>query len=191
MSSPLRIYIDFEFSDFLHRDIISIGAITESGETFYKENADEYDTHASEWTRTNVYPLLQPEFAVSLNELEARLWSWFDDLECEQIQIISDYKGDYDLLLELLNEKHPKFIEDPIFLYDSFVATCVSTGLYDKEFQTIYCLRECKDFYYSEFMGWFQENGLPQHHALNDAKAIKHAFEKTINQFDYLKVLRK
>jgi hypothetical protein len=191
MSQPLRVYIDFEFSDFLHRDIISIGAVTDSGETFYRENSDEYDTHASEWVRANVYPLLQPEHACSLNELEARLWCWFDELNCDQIQIVSDYKGDYELLLGLLSEKHPKFTNEPIFLYDAFVASCLSKGWIDEDFETIFCLRECKDFYYSEFMGWFLENGVAQHHALNDAQAIKYAFELTINKFNYLQVLRK
>lgn len=190
MKKPLRVYIDFEFSDFLHRDIISIGAVTESGETFYKENADEYDTNASGWTKEHVYPLLQPEHAIGLVELEARLWHWFDELECESIEIVVDYIGDYELLLELLNDKHPKFIDDPVVIYNSFTAACVSKGVYEKDFETVYRLRECKDFYYMEFMGWFQENGVKQHHALNDAKAIKYAFELTVKTFDYLNTLR-
>lgn len=193
MKEPLRIYIDFEFSDFIQRDIISIGAVTESGETFYKENSDEDGTFASEWVKLNVYPLLEKTFEVSapLVEIEARLWAWFDDLDSEQIQIVADYKGDYQLLVELLGEEHPKFVEDPILVYDSFIATCFSKGILDPDFQSVYCLRECKDFFFSEFMGWFQENGLIQHHALSGAKAIQFAFEKTLAKFDYLNVLRK
>ena len=190
--SVKRVFIDFEFSDFIKRDIISIGAVADSGETFYAENSDEDGTFASEWVKLNVYPLLDAEHcAMPLNELGARLWCWLDELDCESIQIVSDYKGDHDLLLDLLDEDHPKFCNDPIFVYDAILSACLANSIANQDFVGGHNnFRDAKDFYFLEFIGYFKENQMTQHHALTDAVAIQYAFNKTLDEFQFLQVLK-
>lgn len=195
-----RIYIDCEFTDFINRELISIAAVVKEsyigaaivdGFHFYAESIDYNEAFVSEWVKLNVYPLmLFSNSRFKETELSARLWDWFDSVSTDKIQIVTDYEGDYELLLDLLGEKHPKFCDDPIFIYDAFISACQAKSLYDKEFQFTENLRDVKEFYFLEFMGWFPENGVRQHHAFNDARAIKYAFENTINEFPFLEVLR-
>lgn len=189
--SLVRVYIDFEFSDFLHRDIISVGVISEHGKTFYQENSEAINNLASEWVKINVYPLLESNAKIPLNELSARLWCWLEEIDADEIQIVADYQGDYDLLVELLGDEHPKIRKEALLVYNAFASTCFTRASFTGNFEEVNDnYRDAKEFYFIEFIGWFSENQLIQHHALNDAKAIKYAFEKTVNEFSFLETLR-
>lgn len=187
-----RIYLDFEFSDFVHREIISIGVITDDpliDGVFYMENANESKKFTSEWVKLNVYPLLDNISQCNINQLSARLWGWLEDLPCDQIQVVVDYKGDYDLLIELLDDKHPKLNENPIFIFDSITASAIAYSI-GRSCSAKDLLSDAKNYYFGEFDGWFVDNQLPQHNAINDACAIKDTFEKTIAEFAFLEILR-
>ena len=107
-----RVFIDTEFTDFINCDLISIGAVTYEGESFYGENYDFLRPWASTWVQSNIYPILKNgKFTMSRRELSARFWSWIEELDCDGVIISYDYKTDYELMNDLFDEeKHPKIV---------------------------------------------------------------------------------
>lgn len=186
LGSRLDVYIDTEFTDFVNQDLISIGLVASNGQEFYGENLDFKKEFSSEWVQQNIYQLLDAnKFGMKRYELSSRVWQWLDDLECDFVRIMIDYKSDYDLLLDLLGEPHPKIINVQN-IYQLITAQCaaqteLSLDVNASEQKII----SAKNKFNLYFMDYFYLTKEIQHHALSDARANKLAYEKVAKEFGF------
>lgn len=176
----MKVFIDTEFTDFRDRDLISIGLVTEDGREFYGENY-EYDKKAcSQFVKEVVLPLCNfAKHGYTRAALGANVWEWLNEVAGdEKIEIIIDYRGDWELLGELFgHEKHPKIEKHPVHIE-------TPPALLLQNHQRLAALRidppdviyseiatRAKFMYDEEFYQYFKDTGEIQHHALSDAKA--------------------
>ena len=98
----IRVYLDTEFTKFARPQLISLALVAESGQEFYGESTDFVKVQCSDFVVENVLPLLQGgEAAASLIDLRLKLVDWIATLP-SPAEIISDFDGDIELLLQLL-----------------------------------------------------------------------------------------
>jgi hypothetical protein len=102
----MRLFLDTEFTDFMHMDLISIGLVSEDGlHEFYAEISD-YDTDsASDFVKQIVLPLLVGG-AVPYEQAGHNMLTWMETLNSLKIEVIVDYTGDATLMSELLRAHH-------------------------------------------------------------------------------------
>lgn len=182
MTNSLNVFIDCEFTDFINCDLISIGACTEAGDSFYGENTEFRKNWCSSWVVSNILPILRHGvFDMRRTELSARLWTWIDDLPAEEVIICYDYSGDYDLLLDLLEDPHPK-IAGHKHLGNSMIKSCnqISEVFGGQGFEGL-SQQVQKDFdkFIKEFL---KERNLSKHVAIDDALANCFAYNKVCNK---------
>lgn len=153
---PLNIFIDTEFTDLLNPRLISLGLVAESGEEFYAElpvNARECSTFVQEV----VLPLLyhDPDVQTTSSELLLTLNDWMRLVKPRNDGIVICYDSivDWELFNEALNGQIPIW--------------CTSRLVDDR---IIELLRH--DFH--------KLTNLPEHHALNDARANRYAFREQV-----------
>jgi hypothetical protein len=181
----IRLFIDVEFTDFMNRDLISIGLAADNGEEFYGENLEYIKAWQSDWVGLHVVPLLQPvKYGMSRRELSARLWCWMDELPADFLIVTVDYRGDGELLFDLFGEEwHPKMMEVQncyVNMYTALDAQCMSMGGSDALYNTK--VAECKTKFDQYFDEYFFRTKEVQHHALSDAKANREAYTKLISE---------
>lgn len=186
LGSTIRVHIDTEFTDFINRDLISIGAAADNGDTFYGENSEFLRPWASTWVQENIYPLLDLEkFGMRRLELSARLWSWIEELPCDFVIITVDYAGDFELLHDLFQEdKHPKMLEWQnlkVTIYKTCDEHIKALGGSGDDYDNL-VRKVCANFDLS-FMDYFIRTKETQHHALSDAKANREAWTALVNNF--------
>lgn len=151
----LKIFIDTEFTDFIDCHLISLGMVAQSSEEFYAE-VPYSDAACSEFVRETVIPLLgRIEHALcSYDELRTRIINWLDAVRnSEPVEICFDYQTDWDLFIDVMNYQVPSWC----------LSRLVAVNIDDR---LIY-----------EF---HKGHGLPQHHALYDARANCYAFRDTV-----------
>jgi hypothetical protein len=185
LGKTIRLHIDTEFTDFLNRDLISIGVAADSGDEFYGENSDFLRPWASKWVESNIYPLLDfSKHGMKRLELSARLWSWIDELPCTHVIISYDYFGDYELLWELFQEEnHPKMLaHENIFnnMYRDIDEQIKALGGSDNDYQQR--VKSCKTKFELYQYDYFLRTKEIQHHALSDAKANREAYSRLVNE---------
>ncbi|MFZ6780437.1 hypothetical protein ACO0LD_26705 [Undibacterium sp. Ji83W] len=152
-----RIFIDTEFTDFLDLHLISIGLVSDAGEEFYAE-VPYPDASCSAFVREAVIPLLGriPGAAMTRDSLCQQLLVWLTAIrpDSENIEICYDYQTDWDLFIDALD------YQVPAWCCPRLVASDINEVL-KYEF--------------------YKKHGLPQHHAIYDARANLAAFQDTIN----------
>ncbi len=91
----MRIFIDTEFTDHTHPDLISIGIAAEGGQVFYAERTDYRYEDCSTFVRNEVIPLLGRELQATCTaaELSGRLYEWFRILP-EAATVFYDFETD-------------------------------------------------------------------------------------------------
>ena len=149
----LKIFIDTEFTDADEPQLISVGLAAESGEVFYAELQFDYML-ASEFVFEHVIPLLTPETStLSYVEFRQKLGDWLNEVrpDGEDVEICFDSDSDFTLL--------------------DYAARGVPEWCRPRNVAA-----EVNDLFRYEF---FRTRNLPDHHALNDAMALRYAFEKT------------
>lgn len=153
-TSPLKVFIDTEFTDLINTGLISLGMVAESGAEFYAE-VPYRDAECSDFVRMAVIPLLGkiPNAACSFGELRGRMLSWLrqarpDDRE---VEICFDYQTDWDLFVDALDYETPEWCRPRLIL-----AHLDQTRQYE----------------------FLRDRGLPKHHALYDALANRYAFRE-------------
>jgi hypothetical protein len=149
-----KIFIDTEFTDFIDPQLISIGMAAESGETFYAELP--YDrARCSQFVRDVVIPLLEntPESLVSPDDLYLQISNWLRIVRPsnQSIDICFDYQTDWDLFTRVFDQHVPSWCNSR--LVDSNINELLRYEFHKK-------------------------NQLPEHHALNDARANCYAFRE-------------
>ena len=149
-------FIDTEYTNFLTPGLISIGLVAETGEEAYFEV--EHDASAcSEFVRDVVIPLLgrEPGANVPTYLLPTKLATWLEIVRPRRqgITICFDSQTDWDLFVAALDYRVPPWVESRNVCY------------------------EIGDMLYQDF---FAREGLPEHHALYDARANAYAFRERI-----------
>lgn len=151
----MRIFIDTEFTDHAHPDLISIGMVAEDGQSFYAERADYRYEDCSSFVRNEVLPLLRhkPDAACTTAELSRRLYEWFRALP-EAVIVFYDFETDRRLLEASflgplpVNLSRYELVDHKIFRHPAYKLGEVLT--YSPTF--------------------------PPHHALADAKALREGY---------------
>lgn len=154
---PLKIFIDTEFTDFIDPHLISIGMAAASGEEFYAE-VPYPNNGCSAFVREAVIPLLGrlPNAACSVDELRIKIIGWLELVRNrdEEVEICFDYQTDWDLFCDAIDYRVPPWC------------------------RTRMVSRNINELLRYEF---HQKNQLPEHHALYDAMANRHAFRERIS----------
>ncbi len=150
----MKIFIDTEFTNFINPRLISIGLVAETGEEAYFET--EYETRdCSEFVREVVIPLLgrEPNANAPPSKLAGLLATWLTIVRPtgQEITICYDYRTDWELLVIALDHQVPQWVKPRDVAY------------------------EVGELLYRDF---FEQKGLPEHHALYDARANAYAFRE-------------
>lgn len=95
----MLLFLDTEFTNYTHPDLISIGIAAVAGSDFYAERTDYRREDCTDFVRDEIIPLLgkTPGAACMSVELASRLHEWFDALP-EPATIYYDYETDWQLL---------------------------------------------------------------------------------------------
>lgn len=148
----MLIFLDTEFTDFTDPALISLGMVTESEEEFYVEVP--FPAHAcSDFVRGTVVPLLNqyPHAFCPIPDLRVRLLNWLEIVRRpgEGVEICIDFETDWELFVRALDQRVPTW------------STPRHVGRNINEL-----------LLYS----YHKQTGLPEHHALYDARASRYAF---------------
>ena len=147
----MNIFIDTEFTDPVDLDLISIGLVTEFGQTFYAERNDYDEALCNDFVRDTVIPLLgAPGAAVrSRADLKVEVIAWLAQFEQDRPVICYDFMGDWALLWDLCDKQTPKWL----------------------------AMRNVRDSIDKIALeNFFSATGLARHHALNDARGNAAAY---------------
>lgn len=176
-------FIDTEFTDFINTELISLGAVTEDGKhEFYCELNDYNRKASSEFVSNVVEPLLDiDKFGMSKTQASARLFCWLEELGDEYV-ICPDYSGDWQILVDLLEEFPCNINKQPVMLhtYLNQLATSKAKELQTPDYKWFF--DTAQKHYSTGFLEYFLKNPIPkQHHALADAKANRYGYLKCVN----------
>lgn len=152
----MNIFIDTEYTNFHAPGLISIGLVADTGEEAYFEV--EYEASScSEFVRAVVVPLLgrEPNAIVLKHSLASLLRTWLEIVRprLQDITICFDHQTDWDLFLAALDYRVLPWVQSRNVCY------------------------EIGDLLFQDF---FARDGLPEHHALYDARANAYAFRERI-----------
>lgn len=150
----LKIFIDTEFTDFIECHLISLGMVAQSGEEFYAE-LPYPDSVCSPFVREVVIPLLGriPNAKYHFEDLRDKILEWLKIVRSqdETVEICFDFQTDWDLFVDALDYRVPDW-----------------------------CSRRHVGRNINELLrySFHKKSGLPEHHALYDAKANCFAFRE-------------
>lgn len=176
----LTIHIDCEFTDFTNMGLISIGAVAEqTNDEFYAEVSDHKPHWRSKFVNEVVMPFSDMSKFGRPHKQVAMDWAtWVDGLDCENVLVVADYSGDFELLYELHKMHQPK---KPIRteLYNSYLGNKLvqRTGKDTLE-QYLNVCNDCAYIMAEEF----NQPGVRRHHALDDARVNMIALTKAIKK---------
>lgn len=177
----MRIFLDTEFTDFLDPRLISLGLVTEDGlYEFYGEVLiHDWMGHESDFVRAVVVPLLNGP-ATSIEELRTKVIAWFSSLPYAETQAIIDTQTDWALLAEECLEGYgpAKLVTTPTFIH---VELAVEAQVHASKFGMSSQEKVRRNFdadrtYHQEQTRYFSDTKQKQHHALTDARAMRHGF---------------
>lgn len=151
----MRTFIDTEFTDHVHPDLISIGMAADGGQMFYAERTDFRHENCTSFVLREVIPLLgrEPAATCTAAELSRRLYEWFRTLP-GATTVFYDFETDRQLMEASFLGPRPdnlagyELVDHKIFRHSAYKLGEVLT--------------------YSAT--W------PQHHALADAQALREGF---------------
>lgn len=150
----MLIFLDTEFTDFFDPYLISIGMVADSGAEFYSE-VPYLEHGCSAFVREAVIPLLNryPDAYCELEALGARITAWLEAVKPsdEDVEICIDYQTDWDLFADALDNRIPPWCK----------------------------MRHVgRDIDETLRYAYHKKSGLPEHHALYDARAACYAFRE-------------
>lgn len=171
------LFLDTEFTNLMHPQLISIGIITEDGkQEFYMERNDYDKKSSSQFVREMVEPFLMTN-GVTFNEMSARLYTWLVELS-EEYQVVVDYPDDWELFLDLVENLPQNIKGEPCYVYPQLETVAVLKGMKDDcMLQHIISIRKAFKDAVNDFFFTYK---LPNHHALNDAKANRYGWIKAM-----------
>jgi hypothetical protein len=145
-----RFFVDCEFTDFDHRELVSLAIVSEEGDEFYVELKDFNAQQCSSFVSTTVLPQLgqYPQRVMTRPEAARALLSWFAGFALKPRPLLCfDYVGDLELMQGLVGSFPPGWKVQFLGLKLDM----------------------------ARLEAWFAEHG-GRHHALMDARAKAVAF---------------
>ena len=158
-STPTLVFMDTEFTDFDYPQLISIGLVSETGESFYAEMSNGWSREGcSPFVAEHILPqLIAGDFLQERCYAGRRLADWLAG-HPGPVRVVTDAPGyDWVLMLELLAGIAPaNMYPDPVTFYsDGFP-------------ELVPLLQEARAKAFADSLA---------HHALNDAEALREAWE--------------
>lgn len=154
----MLVFVDTEFTDFYDPHLVSIGLAAATGETFYAEVPYRRE-QCSDFVKEVVIPLLGANPVTDLcdaDELRARLRTWLSIVKRhDDIEVCFDSDYDWQLFIQIFDNHPPAFCRPR------------NVGFY-----------EINELLRYEF---HKKDQRPEHHALNDAKALRYAFRPRVS----------
>jgi hypothetical protein len=151
-SSFTRVFVDAEFSNLTDMHLISLALVSEKGDQFYVELSDYLKDSCNPFVCTAVLPLLSRsgEAVMSRERIQVSLMKWLEKVQgtCDAVVASFDFIGDYSALVESLGQ-------EPGWLRAENVRGQIDETVREQ---------------------FFQLTGLPKHHALHDALALRYAY---------------
>ena len=157
--TPTLIFLDTEFTDFDYPQLISIGLVAESGERFYAEMSNGWSREGcSPFVVQTILPQLTAgDFLQERCYAGRRLADWLAQ-QAGPVRVVTDAPGyDWVLMLDLLAGLAPgNLYPEPLVFYSDCFPELVPL------------LQEAREKAFTD---------TPAHHALNDAEALREAWE--------------
>lgn len=155
MQTKQLVFLDTEFTSFDAPELISIGMAASTGEDFYAE-VPFLAASASPFVRDIVMPLLSNDLQAycTLDELHVRVRNWLAVVRTDvEVELCFDSYYDENLFRSIFDGYPPPFLR----------------------FRNV-------DRNINEFLrhNFHIINRLPEHHALNDARAMRYAFREPL-----------
>ena len=149
-----KIFIDTEFTDFIHTSMISLGMVTDAGEEEYIETTFNVK-ECSDFVKVAVLPQLGqvPNAFCPRPDLRLRILTWLSRVRQgdEDVVILFDYTTDWDLFIDALDHQVPAWCKGANVAYHI-------NSLLQREH--------------------FAKTGQQEHHALHDARANCYAYRE-------------
>jgi hypothetical protein len=174
----MYVFLDTEFSNFIHPDLISIGFVSEDGKhEFYREISDYDKDNQSEFVTRVVVPLLDGgSLSKPYDEVVTDLIDCLNQID-DSITIVSDWIGDGDLLRQMLD---PHWSKIKPYVHLSTVSQALPHMIRERGFHStsemnaaFMSYQVAADFYFT-----IDDR---QHHALVDAKSIRSGWVSAYN----------
>lgn len=149
----MLVFLDTEFTDFIHCDLISLALVPlHSASELYIERTDFNYDYCNSFVRSAVWAHLgrYPDAKAKEQELRARLNAWFAALD-EPVTLACDSQTDVDLLLDALGVEN-------------------RSRLASRRIDLRPCLEEPE---FAKAMASYHTQDRPWHHALYDAQAAR------------------
>lgn len=153
-----RLFIDTEFTDLLHCELLSLGIVAEDGSEFYAERSDADLSQCGDFCRVAVLPQLgaDPAAVGSEAEISARLKDWLAQFEPAGPVLVSvDHPTDWELFTYLARD------EDTLKVPAWIKGQSIRAGIDPRDVEEYWRL-----------------NGRRDHHALHDARALRFAWQQ-------------
>ena len=150
----LNVFIDTEFTDFVNPQLISIGLAAASGEVFYAE-VPYSGEQCSTFVRDVVLPLLGrvPHTECATAQVGQKMIDWLEEIRRDaEVRLCFDFQTDWDLFVQAIGHVPPSWCTPRL----------ISS-------RNINALRR---------YAFYKHNNFPEHHALYDAMAARHAFRE-------------
>ncbi len=169
--SEIQVYFDTEFSDMLNPQLLSIGLISESGQELYIEVASAKEMVVSDFVKAEVLPLFGKHnpLVLEYDAIAPMLENWFDQLRGGNreigIVLVSDYPTDWMLVAEL-KEPMPG---TPSWTRAANIGSRMIQSLMNSGRQVTEYFDAIEEYHRAHKQ---------QHHALVDARAMKHTISK-------------
>ncbi len=153
----MLVFIDTEFTNFSNPQLISIGLAAATGETFYAEIPYQR-AECSDFVKEVVIPLLganPTSDSCDADELRERLRTWLSIVKRhDDMDVCFDSEYDWQFFSQIFSNQPPAFCR------------ARNIGFY-----------EVNELLRYEF---HEKNQKPEHHALNDAEALRYAFRQRV-----------
>lgn len=150
----LNIFVDTEFTDLVDPVLISLGMVSDRGEELYIEVPYPKEK-CSAFVRETVLPLLgrEPHAAIALDDAYLHIHKWLEIVRRgnEDIFLCTDYHVDWELFCKLMDNRPPAWV------HHKPVAQDINELL---------------------LYSFHKRTGLPEHHALYDARANQYAYRQ-------------
>jgi len=179
--SATKVFLNFQLTNYVDPDVISIALVAETGEEFYAENLEVDTSTASDFALTKVFPLLKSDVhGMLLGEMSAAIWNYFTELDTNNAIIVTEYNSDFETLVFLMGGIHPKlaaeYESNNAFMHSHGSIKALSTGKRIKD-----VVDECRFVFFSKAWSYFQLMQETPNHALHAAKAVATARLETEN----------
>ena len=136
---------------------MSIGLAADSGDTLYIEFTNGWaETDCSFWVREHVMPMLGQGERLTRRDAVTRILAWLESQE-QPITVLGETTWDTELFADLMHEGG---VDPDRVRLEAIAFTC----------------KDQADAFAVAKQLYFNQNRMPQHHALTDAKAFQWAW---------------